>query len=286
MRPHTSRARARHQTVRDVGRLPAGAASPRCLGSMRTPSEHAAGRSAFVATRRALRSLPCARRLRAVVERAGLQARLRGGQRALATPRRVPRQRDGALQERGRGGDPAARLRPTRRTLELEGDLFVGLRRRRGQMPGPAVRVELPIGRLGQCQVDRPPLLHRRRSDRWRTAPADGGRSPGHRSSAAHPPRHPRPPGRRRAVQPRARAGPDPERLCRREQRQPRRVVGERARVDGRSCPRSAPGAHALRGSRSRRRARSRSTRAAARAGPAGCHVSRRRSDRAPARPA
>ena len=45
------------------------------------------------------------------LERAGLEARLRCGQRPLRTPRRVYGQRDRALQERGRGGDAAARLR-------------------------------------------------------------------------------------------------------------------------------------------------------------------------------
>ena len=79
------------------------------------------------------------------VERAGLEARLRRRQRALRTPRRVDGQRDGALEERGRGGDAAASLRPAGRALELGGDLLVGPGRRRGRGarragPGPSRR--------------------------------------------------------------------------------------------------------------------------------------------------
>ena len=96
------------------------------------------------------------------VERAGLQARLRRGQSAIRPPRRVLGQRDGALQERRRGGEPAARLRPAGRALELDGDLLVRSRRGRSQMPGATVRIGLPVGRLGQRQVDRPAILRRR----------------------------------------------------------------------------------------------------------------------------
>ena len=45
------------------------------------------------------------------LERAGLEARLRRGQRPLRTPRRVYGQRDRALQERGPRGDATAGLR-------------------------------------------------------------------------------------------------------------------------------------------------------------------------------
>ena len=47
-----------------------------------------------------------------LLERARLEAGLGGRERAVRPPRRVPGQRDGALQERGGGGEPAARLRP------------------------------------------------------------------------------------------------------------------------------------------------------------------------------
>ena len=49
-----------------------------------------------------------------LVERAGLEARLRCRKRPLRTPRRVHGQRDRALQERCRGRDPTTSLGPTR----------------------------------------------------------------------------------------------------------------------------------------------------------------------------
>ena len=55
-----------------------------------------------------------------VVERPGQEARLRRGQRALGAPRRVLRQLDRSAQEGCGGGDSAPRLRPSRRSLELE----------------------------------------------------------------------------------------------------------------------------------------------------------------------
>ena len=45
-------------------------------------------------------------------ERAGLQARLGGGQGPIRPPRRVVRQRDGALVEGRGGGESSARLGP------------------------------------------------------------------------------------------------------------------------------------------------------------------------------
>ena len=75
------------------------------------------------------------------IERAGLKARLGGSQRALRTPSRLDAQRDGALQERCRGGDPAASLRSAGGPLELGGDLFVGAWCRPGAVPGAPVRV-------------------------------------------------------------------------------------------------------------------------------------------------
>jgi hypothetical protein len=93
-----------------------------------------------------------------LVERAGLQAGLRGGERTLRLPGGLPRQRDRTLQERRRRGETAAGLRPARRALELQGDALVRLRRGGGQMPRPAVRVGLPVGGLGQRLVGRPKL--------------------------------------------------------------------------------------------------------------------------------
>jgi hypothetical protein len=54
------------------------------------------------------------RQLQSRVERAGLQIRLRGHERALGPPGRVSRQRDRALEERRRCGHAAAGLRPAR----------------------------------------------------------------------------------------------------------------------------------------------------------------------------
>ena len=106
------------------------------------------------------------------VERAGLEARLRRGQRALRAPRRVGGQRDGALQERGRGGESAASLRPAGRALELGGDLLVGSRRRSGAVPGAPVRVRLGVGGVGEGAMDAVAILGGSRavgggSDEW-----------------------------------------------------------------------------------------------------------------------
>ncbi len=97
------------------------------------------------------------------VERTGLEARLCGGQCAIRAPRGVLCETDGALQECRRGGDPAARLRPTRGTLQLEGDGLIGTRRRCGEMPRTAIRIDLSISRLCQRRVDRAAILLRRR---------------------------------------------------------------------------------------------------------------------------
>ncbi len=84
------------------------------------------------------------------VERAGLETGLRGRQRPLAAPRRIVGQGDGALEERGRGGEPAACLRPARRTLELGGDFLAGSRRGAGAVPSAPIGVGLGVGRFGE----------------------------------------------------------------------------------------------------------------------------------------
>ena len=190
---------------------------------------------------------------------------------------RVLRQRDGALQERRRGGEPAARLRPAGRALELQGDLLVGPGGGRGQMPRTTVRVGLPIGRLRQRQVDRAAILHRRR--------------PIHRRAHQRmPERHPladrQQPVRLRGLRGRR---PDPEplgrapqqqriadRLRRRDQQQTPRIVSQRlespdeALLDP-SCQRRARPA-----ARTRPPTASPSTPAAAPATPADSRASRR----------
>jgi hypothetical protein len=96
------------------------------------------------------------------IERAGLQARLRGPQGALGPRGELGRQLDRALQERRRRGHAAAGLRPARGALQFRGHLLIGSRRRRRQVPCPPVRVPAGIGYLGQRPVRRPPLRRRR----------------------------------------------------------------------------------------------------------------------------
>ena len=93
------------------------------------------------------------------VERAGLEARLRRGQRALGSSRRIDRELGGALQERGRRGDAAASLRTAGRAFELGGDLLIGPRGSAGAVPGPPVRVGLGDGGLGQRAVHAVPVV-------------------------------------------------------------------------------------------------------------------------------
>ena len=97
-------------------------------------------------------------------ERSALEARLRGGQRALGAPSRVDRELRGANEESGRGAHPSARLRPAGGAFELGGNLLVGPCGGRRQMPGAAVRVGLAIGRLRQGRMGGAALLHPRRS--------------------------------------------------------------------------------------------------------------------------
>jgi hypothetical protein len=73
---------------------------------------------------------------------------VRRRKRAVRTPRWFRCQFDGALQERGGSGEPAAGLRSVCRLLELQGDLFIESQHRRSEMPGATVRVGLSVGRL------------------------------------------------------------------------------------------------------------------------------------------
>ena len=96
-----------------------------------------------------------AQQLQSRIERAGLKMRLCRGERALGALCRVARQLDGALQKRRRGGHAAAGPRSPGRPLEFGGDLLIGPRRRRRQMPRPSIGVKLAIGHLGQRPVRR-----------------------------------------------------------------------------------------------------------------------------------
>jgi hypothetical protein len=112
------------------------------------------------------------------VERPGLEADFGRGQRPLPTPRRVHGQRHRPLQERGRRGQPAARLGPAGRALELGGDLLVGPEGGLSPVPGPAVGIRFLVGGLGQGPMHRLALLRRRRPV---------GRRPHQRMPKQHP---------------------------------------------------------------------------------------------------
>jgi hypothetical protein len=93
------------------------------------------------------------------IERASLKTRLGRGKCALCTPRRVHGQRDGALQERGRRCDSAARLSSAGGALELCGDFLARSRRRSSSVPGAPVRVRHGIGCFGEGAMDAMPVL-------------------------------------------------------------------------------------------------------------------------------
>ena len=93
------------------------------------------------------------------VELSCLKAQLRRGERTLRSPTWVGCQSDGALQERGSGGDASARLRAAGGSFQLTRDRLVGCGGGRGQMPCPTVWINFPIGRLGQCEVHTPALI-------------------------------------------------------------------------------------------------------------------------------
>ncbi len=87
------------------------------------------------------------------IERAGLILSLRGGECAHCARRRPGRQRGGAFEERGRRGQPAARLRPAGASLQFGGDVLIGPRCGLGPVPGPAVGIGARIGGLGDSKV-------------------------------------------------------------------------------------------------------------------------------------
>ncbi len=89
-----------------------------------------------------------------VVERPGLVLRLCRRQRPLRTPDRVRRQRRGAIEERGSGGQAAARLRAAGGSLELAGDGLIRAGCRLGEMPGAPVRIDPRVGRFCQRRAD------------------------------------------------------------------------------------------------------------------------------------
>ena len=73
--------------------------------------------------------------------------------------RRLGCERGGALEEGSDGRQSAARLRPSRGTLELCGDVLVRHGRRQRPVPRAAIRVDFRIGRFRQGSVDVASLL-------------------------------------------------------------------------------------------------------------------------------
>jgi hypothetical protein len=133
--------------------------------------------------------LRCGQELLGVAERARLQAGLRRGQRAIGVPPAIPRQRDGAPEERRRGGEAAARLRPHGGAFELDGHPLVRPGRGRREMPGAAVGIAAGFRHLRQGAMDVAPRLRRR-------GPVRGG--PRQRMAEPHPlADHQQPPGLR-----------------------------------------------------------------------------------------
>ena len=102
------------------------------------------------------------------VERAGVAFCRRRREQALRTASGFGRQRRRALEEGGRRGQTAARVRAARGAFELVGDLLVGPRRRLGAVPGAAVGIELGIGDLRQRAMSFLSLVKRRRPIRRR----------------------------------------------------------------------------------------------------------------------
>ena len=220
------------------------------------------------------------------VELAGLEARLRRGQGALRPPRRVLRQRDRAPQERRRGGEPAARLRPAGRALELRatsssGPAAAAARchaRRSGSVSRSVASASARCtARRSSAAADR---YIAERTSGWRNvtrSPIASNPSASAASASAGP--MPEPLGRAPQQQRIA------DRFRRRDQQQSPPVIGEQLEPPHEALLDPARSAPARPAARTRRRAASRSVHAAARATPAGSPASRRRSGPGPAHP-
>ena len=93
------------------------------------------------------------------LELAGLEARLRRGQRAPRLERRVGGQRRRPLEERRCGREAAAALRSSCGALEVGGHGFVGSGGGECAVPGAAVGGELGIAHLRQRVVHAPSFV-------------------------------------------------------------------------------------------------------------------------------
>ena len=160
----TSRAPARRPTVRGVS-----AASSRSGGASlpRLRAKASCARSRSRRARCSSSSGPssaAASSFRAARGRTGLVLGLRGGQLTPGAVRGIGGQRGGSLEERGCGGETAARLRAVGRALELGGDVLVRCERGLGAVPRAAIGIDLGIGRCRQSLMRTPPLFGRRRA--------------------------------------------------------------------------------------------------------------------------
>ena len=106
---------------------------------------------------------------------------------------RVRSQLGRPLQERGRGRDTAAALRPVGGGNQLGGDVLVGSVGCLGAVPGAAVGIEVRVDRLGEGLVHRAAIGRDRPPGTSPTAPADAGTGPAHRARSDRPPRRARP---------------------------------------------------------------------------------------------
>ena len=88
------------------------------------------------------------------------------------------------VQERGRGREPAARLSPARRELQLARDLLVRPGGCRSQMPRTTIRVDLATVTSANARC-RPALRPARQTGTRPSAPGDGGRSRAPRGPAS-----------------------------------------------------------------------------------------------------
>ena len=87
------------------------------------------------------------------LRRTGLELRLRCGERPATASGRIRGQLGCSLEERGRCGDAAARLRAPGRALQLVGQGLVETRSRVRAMPRAPIGIGLGIGRLGEREV-------------------------------------------------------------------------------------------------------------------------------------
>src|SRR6185436_5658452 len=89
-----------------------------------------------------------------VIECSCLQLRLGCRERAPRPARLLGCQLRGSLQESGRCGETSSCLRPRCRKLELGSNVLIKRRRRLRTVPCAAIRVDLPIGRFRQREVN------------------------------------------------------------------------------------------------------------------------------------